>query len=1652
MSLVDNRLVQMIGVSKLKHLTVLNLSNNSLVSIDGLRDLVELTWLNLSGNSVKVIEGLQTNVNLQHLDLSDNSISSLSDISMLQGLQTLLLHGNIITTLKQAPQFLPSSIVILSLAENEISDINEVSYLSGLAQLQQLSVMNNPFLITTPSMPGFDYRPFVVNWCVSLEILDGYLVSEKERLKSEWLYSQGRGRHFKVGQHAELVQYLAISCPLTTSAELESAEDAKLAHILSKQRFHQHQLQQEQPQIGSARHNQTASQSPLSQSHSRPYTAPSHPSSPVSQHHGVAHSKGPVKAWSGSNSGSPAVGHSPNRQGHALNDLSVQDVTSDDYDSRSTTSLLDSESIYLPVDISKSPIRPMTAPSVSTPNTANFVNIFSKGDNRPATTLGNRYVAYDSRQVRPLNQEILKGYLKPNFEFSPPQHSGNEPVVGTKKKTPPTALAQDYDSSQDSSQTEPITPKETETNIPSNEINQIKEKAEKKTKQLLDKASEQKKSARNQQSKGHDKNESGAKTGIPVAKYSSSVSRTHSDYIPGKYASIHKPPSTEGDTRTRHKELPVNPPDNLQRKIVKREVPADLNNKLEDSGFISRPNSDAVLGDYTSDDQKAAIRIQKMWRGYWAREHNVEVVRVRQEIRARRAEDHIVVLRSELDRQRKLYEQEKQLRTLQLEAIRHLWKEVQSLQAWKTEVLNSQTFRSVDTSKPEYSSYNCSQEIENTLARAEMLNHMEESGKGMLTSTNGEHKQKELEKTCASLQLQVSQLQDALRSVSTVLIQGGIIPSPVQSPSPGRQPQPLAQSQLQPGTVPHSLSPYPSEEEDVYFQRVPQPGFPTPPRNLRLEHRGDNALVLRWHPSKILDAEGKEMNKPLLGYRVYINDKDKALIAGTKQKALVEGLDPNLTYKIYVKAVSSLGESNSSDVIMAALAKGLIRRRSSSSDSNRSYDSDKEMDSNDSARKHSHRKDKVHRSQKLHTPKAGGQEVSNDSSLSEAAGPADSDRSISGKSGHKFEGILTQPKVHKRSHSKDYQNRPFTAGENYVTRPKEAVLELRPSTARLVAQESQGFSFDGRQAGNVEGTSGMEENQLSSTYTVDGEHSILNALGAKGASLVDIHSEETSSKESDKSRRKRKSKDFKDMKGDFSDSSSSVVSEKSDAKIMNIIHGSNEVALERKESVASDSEITQTHSRRRSKDLQNQMSDIRKEDMENAELVEKRNGAKISPTGGSQGVPIIDGRKRQSSGSRPASPTHSVENVESRSLVAERRRLPVADVLEQRFLGKIGQSTSSTASSSATLTQSVLDNNDLPTSRKERGLGSMENISIVVRSSHDNRSPTERFSPTGSDRRRILSTSSESDIPDSMISRQIDMDKKPNNNNGIVAKLLQKLQTFSKSQEDPRKKIPRKVSENVSSIPSEEERPTSRVRRISGGSETSEPAIEKAQVHSDGSSGNHSDDSQSVKRPQNRTHRRTNSDQRATPVRVIEQSPPTTPTQRTEYNPVIRDREKNTSSPVLSSNVKRHASFHGILPSKQQDLVTKRSGSHENLSDGSSQQNGGKQNMISLDFIPNSNGTLYIVPQVSVNWTYNAQQVSVNWTYNVQQVSVNWTYNVQQVSVNSTYNVQQVGVNSTYNVQQVSVNSTYNVQQVGVNSTYNVQQPNMQRKHKHNVN
>lgn len=91
---------------------------------------------------------------------------------------------------------------------------------------------------------GFDYRPFVLNWCMSVKIIDGFVVSPIESLKAEWLYSQGKGRSFRIGDQIALAQYLSQTCPLSGEA-LENENERKLRLILSKAQQHQRQLQEQ---------------------------------------------------------------------------------------------------------------------------------------------------------------------------------------------------------------------------------------------------------------------------------------------------------------------------------------------------------------------------------------------------------------------------------------------------------------------------------------------------------------------------------------------------------------------------------------------------------------------------------------------------------------------------------------------------------------------------------------------------------------------------------------------------------------------------------------------------------------------------------------------------------------------------------------------------------------------------------------------------------------------------------------------------------------------------------------------------------------------------------------------------------------------------------------------------------------------------------------------------------------------------------------------------------------------------------------------------------------------------------------------------------------------------------------------------------------
>ena len=80
-------------------------------------------------------------------------------------------------------------------------------------------------------------------------------------------------------------------------------------------------------------------------------------------------------------------------------------------------------------------------------------------------------------------------------------------------------------------------------------------------------------------------------------------------------------------------------------------------------------------------------------------------------------------------------------------------------------------------------------------------------------------------------------------------------------------------------------------------RKLPRVGVPTAPEKLRAQSHNVNNVVLFWQPSVILDGQEQPTNKPVMGYRIYVNGYPKGMVAGTQLKALIEGLNLENTYR-----------------------------------------------------------------------------------------------------------------------------------------------------------------------------------------------------------------------------------------------------------------------------------------------------------------------------------------------------------------------------------------------------------------------------------------------------------------------------------------------------------------------------------------------------------------------------------------------------------------------------------------------------------------------------------------------------------------------------------------------------------------------------------
>ena len=113
-----------------------------------------------------------------------------------------------------------------------------------------------------------------------------------------------------------------------------------------------------------------------------------------------------------------------------------------------------------------------------------------------------------------------------------------------------------------------------------------------------------------------------------------------------------------------------------------------------------------------------------------------------------------------------------------------------------------------------------------------------------------------------------------------------------------------------------------------------KPMLPSPPQALKAEIKvnsvenqasSSRSLILRWHPSYVYDKYGNKVKSgAIIGYRIYVNRQPKGMVNGVKCRALLDGLKKAGEYRIYICAISALGESEPSNTVIANLDNGCM--------------------------------------------------------------------------------------------------------------------------------------------------------------------------------------------------------------------------------------------------------------------------------------------------------------------------------------------------------------------------------------------------------------------------------------------------------------------------------------------------------------------------------------------------------------------------------------------------------------------------------------------------------------------------------------------------------------------------------------------------------
>ncbi|GAB6032549.1 centrosomal protein 97kDa [Chamberlinius hualienensis] len=682
LSLRENKFVRMYCVCRLIHLRELDLSNNNVVVIEGLRELIHLKVLRLGGNKIKAIEHISTNIVLEVLDLSNNGVVQLTDLSHLKMLHTLLLNNNFIKQINGSSTYLPGSIAHLNIANNSICDLNQISNLGGLSNLEELNISNNPCIDLSKSPVGFDYRPFVVNWCQSVKVLDDFVVTSKESLKAEWLYSMGKGRQYRIGDHAELIDYLSNVCPLTSLEDLTSEEDVKLNRILKQRRQLQQQLLNEMTNEDKSSSRMVASSSTSSPTKSAAHhdsTERSKSSLPVRTQFKSAtnvaiisssahqfHSTSPRQTRSAGSKKSSALANDDFRDStESKASFDFHDHHNDDNDASFYT--LHKGDVPSDVPESSEAYKPLESPVTSSPlkSETQYVPV-------PETML--------SPDFRPISNSFHAGMyegdgggdVEADFPSSwaswtqPSQSSipRNVTLPRSASRNSP-KLSNDWPVAKRPAQVQKV--QKTARPLSLSPSNYRRSPASKH------KSSPRPSTSSRTREKATNVDDSSSDSDMSVSKLvlvREAIARKSKD----------TPPTTTSESKRIQTHIEDQKHKIVSNGLVHHSTPPPVKKeKLQVSKQVKYSYVEASATG--SQRETAATRIQALWKGYITRQRHPEATAVRLELRLRRAEDHVRELQKQLVTTQEELACEKRFRSMQMDAIQSLWVQVQQLQS-----------------------------------------------------------------------------------------------------------------------------------------------------------------------------------------------------------------------------------------------------------------------------------------------------------------------------------------------------------------------------------------------------------------------------------------------------------------------------------------------------------------------------------------------------------------------------------------------------------------------------------------------------------------------------------------------------------------------------------------------------------------------------------------------------------------------------------------------------------------------------------------------------------------------------------------------------------------------------------------------------------